>query len=211
MHGTFHVCNHQDGTRSGFSTQRFCENRSAQSPSCQCFKSFIPVSPFKVKAADIQNIFALLSPGAPQVWVSRDRCHIPQLSAVPWTGQAAPLPNPTRLFRGCRRRTRSGATKPRLGLVTPDNSTAREALAQKSKPHQAKGGLGRCSHRVRMRPAPWPAAHTLVTSLHTADGVKRDYFHELNNPQKLKAAAVHRTSQLSKVGTGTNYVAREHP
>lgn len=31
------------------------------------------------------------------------------------------------------------------------------------------------------------------------------------NPKKLKAAAVQGTSQLSKVGTGTNYVAREHP
>lgn len=131
MHGTFHVCNHQDGTRSGFSTQRFCENRSAQSPSCQRFKSFIPVSPFKVKAADIQNIFVLLSPGAPQVWVSHDRCHIPQLSAVPWMGQAAPLPNPTRLFRGCRRRTRSGATKPRLGLVTGQQHSQRSPCSKK--------------------------------------------------------------------------------
>lgn len=173
MHGTFHVCNHQDGTRSGFSTRRLCENRSAQSPSCQCFKSFIPISPFKVKAADIQNIFALLSPGTPQVWVSCDRCPIPQLSAVPRTGRVAPLPNPTRLLRGCRRRTRSGATKPRVGLVTPDNNTAKKQTSA------SKGGLGGCSHRVRMLPTPWPAAHTPVTSLHTADGVKRDYFHEL--------------------------------
>lgn len=52
-------CLHQDRTGSGL-----CENRAAQSPSCQCLESFIPAPPFKVRAAGSQNIFIyLLSPG----------------------------------------------------------------------------------------------------------------------------------------------------
>lgn len=60
--GTFHVCQHQDGTRSGLSVQGFCESRAAQSPSCQRLESFIPISPFKVRAADVQKyIYTALS------------------------------------------------------------------------------------------------------------------------------------------------------
>lgn len=45
------------------SMQRYCENRSIHIPSCQLFKSFIAISPFKVLAVDIQIIFIILSPG----------------------------------------------------------------------------------------------------------------------------------------------------